>query len=467
MSISENLPETLPSDELLDTNSFVFESYTENSNQVIKTEYRLSKSPVISINEVTGILDQKTHTFENGTDYELSDNAEKLLWVDSGDSPDINTEFEVTYRAESVLSRYVGEHQDQLDQVETDLQKVINSRFVDKATGDDLDRIGSLFGRPIGLRQDRTDEEYRKYLKSVIKSFISRGSKPDIKQAVAASLDIQQEQISIDEDFNNTTYNVEIKNWSPVNTDLIDEITEIADPSGVFRGITRFVADKEDVRALPLPIETIEIVDPGDFYGVDKLNGDGSFSGGDNNNTFNKTSSKIKRVTVDNDETNKITFSEGYSSSSFAAGNFDGEPDKPLRETRQTTSAKTVSIQTTTSQTSSFEVTDGQASTSFGSTTFDTDTATDRDSVRATTITQTIELPVLLNTTISSKSGNGFSADSFDGNGGFGAGDSNDTESISVISEEQFTVSITESSSNKFEDGGVGSDLFDGNGIFE
>jgi hypothetical protein len=81
----------------------------------------------------------------------------------------------------------VESHEEIFNFLQDDINKIILSRQVDNATGNDLDRIGKLFGE-IGKRRGRNDKEYASYLKSVVKGFRARGTVPDIKFALDNAL---------------------------------------------------------------------------------------------------------------------------------------------------------------------------------------------------------------------------------------------------------------------------------------
>lgn len=217
--------------------------------------------------------DEFDNTYSQGTDYEInspdSHFGDVLSWIEGGDSPDENvtffvsyettfdeslirwqqdadhipqgnSTFYVTYRADSLIGRYVNSGEEELDKVEKTLQQSIKNKFIDQAEGDKLDEIGKLFGSTIGKRRGREDPDYRTYLKSVVQSFTSRGTVNGIKLAISAATGIPIDDIAINEDFQRNEYDVTITPQTPVTGSLIEEIAEVADPSGVRLGATRF-----------------------------------------------------------------------------------------------------------------------------------------------------------------------------------------------------------------------------------
>ena len=160
-------------------------------------------------------------------------------WDQGGDEPDAGTIFSVTYRAVSLISRYIENSSDELKTVEDELDEIIKAKFIDNATGDELDNIGATFGQ-IGKRSGRNDTQYRIYLKSVVQSFVSRGTISGIKAAISAATDVPLENIQINEDFTTNSYEVQVVAATPITGSLLEEVSQIADPSGVDQTRTRF-----------------------------------------------------------------------------------------------------------------------------------------------------------------------------------------------------------------------------------
>lgn len=210
-------------------------------------EYTLDKAPIDEIVKIEGVASGKTITFEKGTDYTLSAEGEEVVWKDDpATRPDAGSTFYVTYRCDSILSRYIDSAEEEFHTVDHKIEETINSKFIDKAEGQDLDELGKIFG-VLGKRRGRDDLQYRIYLKSVVQSFISRGTVQGIKLAVSAATDIPIRDITINEDFEENEYEVEVIPNNPVSGNIIEEVAEIADPSGVELLLTRFAPEPEEI----------------------------------------------------------------------------------------------------------------------------------------------------------------------------------------------------------------------------
>lgn len=211
-----------------------------------ETEYLLDKAPITKILSVVGTVNgRQNYTFSQGNDYELSNDSNRIVWL-NGTRPDDNTTFTVTYISNSILSRFNDSAEDELKTVDEALTDVIESKFVDKADVKELDNLGELFG-VLGQRRGRDDTQYRIYLKSVVQSFVSRGTVNGIKLAVSAATDVPIEDITINEDFDEGTYEVEVVANTPVTSSVLDQVTEIADPSGINKSKTRFTIDPDEM----------------------------------------------------------------------------------------------------------------------------------------------------------------------------------------------------------------------------
>lgn len=133
----------------------------------------------------------------------------------------------------SVLTRYVNAHEAEVRKFDAKLSYTILSRQVDHASGDDLDRIGAKFGE-LGKRRGRNDDEYRSYLKGIVQSFRGRGTKPGMKFAISSAVGTDTDNIVIDEDFQNNSYDVRITDTDVgFLSSVVNTVAELADPSGV------------------------------------------------------------------------------------------------------------------------------------------------------------------------------------------------------------------------------------------
>ncbi len=188
--------------------------------------------------------------------YDVTFEDAVIDWEQGGDTPDAGTLFSVTYRAISLISRYIENSANELRTIEDELDEIIKSKFLDNATGDELDQIGRTFGQ-IGRRSGRDDTQYRIYLKSVVQSFVSRGTIAGIKAAISAATDVPLEDIQINEDFATNSYEVQIVAATPITVSLLEEVADIADPSGVDQTLTRFTLPEEEMQV----DETIDITE--------------------------------------------------------------------------------------------------------------------------------------------------------------------------------------------------------------
>jgi len=245
-NVDIELPDIFPQSNVnVEEEPHIFDVKEGSLEDLKKLEYTLNKAPIYGIKRVTGTRQGSEYTFEKGVDYELSNDANRLIWLENN-LPDDNTEFYVTYQSESIISRYISSSEKELEISEEHINEVIDSKFVSTAEGDELDELGKLFGPTIGQRRGRNDEEYRVYLRSVVQSFTSRGTKTGIKLAISAATDIPIEDIEIIEDFRNNEYSIGILPQTPVAGTLLEDVAEIADPSGIKQLSTRYRPEPDE-----------------------------------------------------------------------------------------------------------------------------------------------------------------------------------------------------------------------------
>jgi hypothetical protein len=249
----ENFPEIFPRGTITvegEPHTFVVQNYEDGTSHT-KYVYGIDKAPVDRVETVTGTVRGSPYVFDKGVDYQVVDDdgdgePDAIDWDVGGEQPDDNTEFEVTYVAESVISRYTDAHDDVLNETDVKVDEVIKSSQINNASGDDLDRIGEIFG-DLGRRRGRTDTEYRVFLKSIVQSFKGRGTVPGIRFAVASGLALDADDIDIDEDFVNVEYQIILSEWTSHSGSVIEDLADLADPSGVeLSGIT-YQIDEERV----------------------------------------------------------------------------------------------------------------------------------------------------------------------------------------------------------------------------
>src|SRR6056297_2544835 len=175
---SVSLPDFFPQQNLVvEREEHRFDVFEGNDGPEAQTEYGLTKAPVDEIIRVTGSYDNSTIEFTNGIDYTLNEENTAVVWNTDGRTPTAGTTFFVTYESDAILKRYLDASNDEIEITQDAIVESINSKFIDTSSGDNLDRIGNLFGEIVGDRRGKTDEEYRTYLKSAVQSFVSRGTK--------------------------------------------------------------------------------------------------------------------------------------------------------------------------------------------------------------------------------------------------------------------------------------------------
>lgn len=249
MAHDVDLPDVFPLEDIVvKEEEHRFEVFQGDSGPLPQTEYTIDKAPINRIIEVTGTLNGSTdYTFIQGTDYELSSDKEEILWLNN-DRPDAGTIFFITYNTESIISRYVESSEEEFENIDEKIISAVQGKFVGQAEGRELDEIGKLFGQTIGKRRGRTDTQYSIYLQSVVQSFISRGTKTGIKLAISAATDVPVADITINENFDTNEYEVIVIPDTAVKVSLLEEIADIADPSGIDQVRTRFpVSDQMGV----------------------------------------------------------------------------------------------------------------------------------------------------------------------------------------------------------------------------
>jgi len=240
-NVFEHLPRVLPDGTIIveETHTFRVLQYGNNSSST-KHVYLLDKAPIDRVDSVSGIVDGDPYEFTKNSDYQVVDDSgdgdlDSIDFDVGGEQPDDNTEFTVTYVAESVISRYIESHEADLDATDVSIDEVIDSRHVDQASGSELDRIGAIFGE-LGKRRGRTDAEYQSFIKSIVQSFNGRGTLPGLKFAIAAGVGSNDpdNDIVINEDFSQTGYKIQITNTNTgFITGSINDLAQLADPSGV------------------------------------------------------------------------------------------------------------------------------------------------------------------------------------------------------------------------------------------
>lgn len=140
-SLTERFPDLLPMEHIrVDGEEHTFKVIEyEDGTTSTKRDYAPDKAPVLEIESVTGTVNGRTVTFEQGVDYTVVDSDgdgrdDTIEFTQSGEQPDDNTRFTITYLARSVLVRYVEAYQDEFERVGDDILSVIDSRYVTEAS---------------------------------------------------------------------------------------------------------------------------------------------------------------------------------------------------------------------------------------------------------------------------------------------------------------------------------------------
>lgn len=119
------------------------------------------------------------------------------------------------------------------DIIGDDLRIVLASHRITEASGDDLDRIGRLYGT-LGRRRGRGDGEYRRYLTSLVQTFRGRGTTQGIQFAVSAGVGADYvSDVEIEEHPEALEYSLRITEWASHSGIDVRYLSDLADPSGV------------------------------------------------------------------------------------------------------------------------------------------------------------------------------------------------------------------------------------------
>lgn len=133
---------------------------------------------------------------------------------------------------DTLFRQWTEAHQDAGDVRAEDLERVSTTNRILEAQGADLNRIGEQFGR-IGKRQGRGDEQYRSFLLSIVPSFQGRGTPSGLSFAVGAGVQARADEIEIVEHFDDLEYSLVIHDWIAHEPSTVEDLADLADPSGV------------------------------------------------------------------------------------------------------------------------------------------------------------------------------------------------------------------------------------------
>lgn len=234
-SVLDRIPNYVPKDELRFEDTIKFEYVTDSSP---KTVYTLSKAPVERLTEVTSTVDGQPYKYDIGTEVELRDadsdgDLDSIAFIDSDVYPDEGAAIDSLYVAESFFKRYTEPFSADLDALGDDLNAIQKSKYIELASGRQLDLIGRGFG-DLGLRRNRNDDEYRDYLLTLIRAFDARGTINDITFVTAGLFRVDEEKVTVDEDYHESGFEVRV--YDPdVRLDLnsVNELIRLSSPTGV------------------------------------------------------------------------------------------------------------------------------------------------------------------------------------------------------------------------------------------
>ena len=234
-SILEYIPDYVPkSDIKIDAT----QEFEYRSSSTPKTVYKIEDGPVKRIDELVAIVSGSTRELIVGEEVELRDTTgdaqyDSVAFIDSDVLPDADTEFEATYVAEPVISRYVSSFDDDIDILGDRIDDSIDSKYIDSATGRELDRIGAKYG-DVGRRLGRNDDEYKPFLRSIVSAFDATGTKSGIRFVTSAVLEIDPDLVEVIEDFDTQSFTVRVEHpESQVQTTSLNSLIDLASPGGV------------------------------------------------------------------------------------------------------------------------------------------------------------------------------------------------------------------------------------------
>ncbi len=120
-----------------------------------RTKYVLAESPAKEIVKIQGARGGNPHTFKDGVDYRLANNA--VEWLSAGEKPDVNSAFFVSYsfgepsgitdvNPGSVSRTLVEAISREFEFLYSQMDNVYQSAFIDTARGSALDLVVSILG---------------------------------------------------------------------------------------------------------------------------------------------------------------------------------------------------------------------------------------------------------------------------------------------------------------------------------
>lgn len=235
-SILDRLPSYVPRTDIRVDEEHTFEYINEETP---RTVYEVDKAPYETLVEVEAIVDGVQQELSIGPDVEArdtngDDELDSVAFTSSDKIPDEGSTFTVTYICEPIISRYIGEYDDDIESVSDRIDtNVTDSKSVETAEGIQLDLLGREYGE-LGRRQARPDGEYRGVLRSLVSASTGRGKVDDIKFSIATAVGTDKENVIINEDFDEVGYSISVDDpGSAVEMSSLTDVIELTRPSGV------------------------------------------------------------------------------------------------------------------------------------------------------------------------------------------------------------------------------------------
>lgn len=231
--ILTDLPEYVPRSERLFTEDIAI---VEDAKGFRKTVYTLDKAPFEELRSVRAVVNNIEREFDIGSDVTAVDTngdteLDSIEFTNPEFVPDVGTTATVEYVSTPLIVRYTEAYDTVVAESVNKLDDAQDALFIDTATGQELDLIGSVFAE-IGERQARSDAEYRSYLKSIVNAFTANGTVEDIVFAVVQGSDATESEVTVKEYPSEQAIEV-LLNTAGTVTDSLNVLIDISKPSGV------------------------------------------------------------------------------------------------------------------------------------------------------------------------------------------------------------------------------------------
>ena len=322
-----------------------------------------------------------------------------------------------TSEEDSEWSALISAFATQFEELSEVRENVEKTKFVDDATGVQLNKLATLF--QLEREAGESDEVFRTRIKASLRAQLSSGTNEDIRTAAAALLDTDTSVVNIVErnDARPTVAVVTpVDDFSEIKIpgDVWDEILNSVTAAGVdLQTVISIETFTISLGRISVQNETISTIS--DFHGDDSMDGAGAFGAGDVDDPFGQTASSYDMRMEASEPDHKTLSAKQTGSSALGVGRLDGEGDE---------------------------------TDVFG------ETIADPYSVIVSFLETT-------NTTLSTDH---FGTDAFDGAGAFGAGDADSPVGTTAIAK-TLTITWSADSTTNVSDG-FGSGSFNGSGAF-